>query len=39
VHHEANYDRASAETYVTTGAMMIAENLDYIAKDTIKKGA
>lgn len=39
VHHEASYDRASAETYVTTGAMMIAENLDYIAKGTIKKGA
>ncbi len=40
VHHEANYDRASADVrYGLTGAMMIAENLDYIAKDTIKKGA
>lgn len=35
VHHEPNYVRNSSETYVATGATLIAEILDYIVVATI----
>ena len=35
VHHAPAYNRTSAETYVLTGALMIAEIKDYIVKATI----
>lgn len=35
VHHAPAYNRTSAETYVLTGALMIAETKDYIVKATI----
>lgn len=35
VHHTPAYNRTSAETYVLTGALMIAEIKDYIVKATI----
>ena len=35
VHHTPAYNRTSAETYVLTGALMLAEILDYIVKVTI----
>lgn len=35
VHHEPAYNRTSAETYVLSGAQMLAENLSYIVKGTI----
>lgn len=38
VHHTANYSRTSAETYVLTGALMIAEVLNYIVAATISSG-
>lgn len=38
VHHEANYTRTSAETYVLTGALMIAEVLNYIVAAEIESG-
>ncbi len=38
VHHTANYARTSAETYVLTGALMIAEVLNYIVAATISAG-
>lgn len=36
VHHEANYSRTSAETYVLTGASFIPEAKNYIVKGTIE---
>ena len=36
VHHEPNYARNSCETFVATGATLIAEILDYMVKGTIK---
>ena len=35
VHHTPAYNRTSAETYVLTGALMLAEIKDYIVKVTI----
>lgn len=35
VHHVPAYDRTSAQTYVLTGALMLAEIKDYIVKVTI----
>lgn len=39
VHHEANYARTSAETYVLSGALMLAEIENYIVKATISPSA
>lgn len=39
VHHEPNYTRNSAETFVATGATLLAEILNYIVKGTIKPAA
>lgn len=39
VHHTPAYNRTSAETYVLTGALMLAEILDYIVKVTITAAA
>ena len=39
VHHDANYARTSAETYVLTGALMIAEIENYIIKASIDPSA
>lgn len=36
VHHEPNYVRNSAETYIATGATLLAEILDYIVIGEIK---
>lgn len=38
VHHAPAYSRTSAETYVLSGAFMIAEVLDYIVKATVTAG-
>lgn len=37
VHHEPAYARTSAETYILSGAKMLAEVLDYIVKATIQE--
>lgn len=39
VHHAADYDHASAETYAVRGAVFLPEVLDYIVKGTIAPSA